>query len=213
MRTDVPDQTAEFEFDGFGQKATVEELESGDLLIRGVAANLSVDDQDEAFEQGALEDGVKGLVGAPLLYHHRSGHALGQVLEAELEHAGEQINLNVAARVDKPAAGSWAEDVVNKIRKGTIRGLSVAGKFRRHLTPAGWRIYGARLRELSATPYAISPETSIVSVAAKAFEEQEEEIEDELTFGPDDAKAWDEIESALDEVAEDVTKLKTHYAV
>lgn len=211
------EQSADFIFDLEldGQKAQVEELADGALLIQGVAANLTVDDEEEAFEPGVLEDGVKALKGASILYHHRSGHALGQVLDTELARDGDKMELHVKGRIDKPQGG-WADDVVHKIKTGSIHGLSVGGKFFKRLTENGWRIYKARLRELSVTPYSISPETNFSVVAGKAFAEVEENEEappasgDELT--PEDTKALAEIDAALDEMSAGTDSLRARWA-
>lgn len=200
-----------FDLDLDGQKAAVEELDDGSLLIEGIAANLTMDDEEEAFEPGVLEEGVKALKGASILYHHRSGHALGQVLETALNRNGEKMELQVKGRIDAPKGG-WADDVVHKIKTGSIHGLSVGGKFFKRLTENGWRIYKARLRELSVTPYAISPETNFSVVAGKAFAEAGDDLEDtgdELT--PEDTKALDEIDASLAEMDAGVQSLSGHW--
>lgn len=152
------------------QKAAVRE-EDGDLIIEGYAADWLMDRQEEAFEPGAFEEGLKSFIerNPILVYHHQYDKALGQVIEADNRPDG----LWVKARVDAPADGSWAQDVYNKIKRGTIRGFSVGGIFHRREGPDGKaRIHKADFAELSVTPFPVNPRT-LFAVAGKAFEEDE----------------------------------------
>lgn len=160
---DQADFQLDFSLDG---KAEVHE-QDGDLIIEGYAANWLMDRQDEAFEPGAFEHGLKSYIQTNpiLVYHHQYDKALGQVLEADVRADG----LWVKARVDKPTPGSWAEDVYAKIKRGTIRAFSVGGRFHRRTGADGRpRIYKTDFAELSVTPLAINPST-LFSVAGKAF--------------------------------------------
>lgn len=142
--------------------------EDGDLFIQGYASDFGLDRQGEAFEPGAFEQGLKAFMETNpiLLYHHKYDQALGQVVDSRLDGKG----LWVKARVDKPAPGSWAEDVFNKIKKGTIRAFSVGGIFRRRMTEAGPRIFDCDLGEISVTPFPVNPRTTFAVAAGKAFE-------------------------------------------
>lgn len=150
-------------------KSQVTETADGDVIIEGMASDWGVDDQDELFEQGAFKKGIDNFLSTnpALLYHHDGGKALGQVLELRETSKG----LHMKARIDAPAPGSWAEDIVNKVKRGTIRGLSVRGKFRRRIGADGIpRIHEAGLREISVTPLPVNPRT-MFAVAAKAFDD------------------------------------------
>ncbi len=162
-------QQAEFQFDVvLGQKAVVQEQSNGDLIIEGYASDYEADRQDEFFEAGAVNDGLKAYLESNpiLLYHHQSGNALGQVLEAKIDNVGAWVK----ARIDKPAAGTWAQDVYQKVKRGTIRGFSIGGRFfRRHDQKSGLtKIYKADIHEISVTPYPVNPRT-LFGVATKAF--------------------------------------------
>jgi HK97 family phage prohead protease len=160
-------ETAPFTLDlGLDSKAV--EVDGGDIFIEGWASDFEVDRQNEAFEPGAFEKSIQQfLSGNPaLLYHHDYSKALGIVEALELKPEG----LWMRARVDEPAPGSWAEDVVRKIKKGTIKGLSVGGIFKRRMGADGRpRIFDADLAEISVTPLPVNPRT-LMGVAQKAFE-------------------------------------------
>lgn len=168
-------ESAEFHFDAvLGQKAVVQEAANGDLYIEGYASDYEADRQDEFFEPGAVNDGLKSYIETNpiLLYHHKFSQALGQVVEARVDDVGVWVK----ARIDKPARGSWAEDVFQKVKRGTIRGFSIGGRFfRRPDQKSGMtRIYKADIHEISVTPYPINPRT-LFAVAQKAFEDAEDE--------------------------------------
>lgn len=166
-------QVAEFQLDFLlDQKAAstvITEDENGDLYIEGYAADFEVDRQDEAFEPGAFAAGLKSFMDTNpiMLYHHQYDKALGQYVDARLDQKG----LWVKGRVDKPAPGSWAEDVVQKIKTGTIRGFSVGGIFKRRVNAETGRpsIFHCDLAEISVTPFPVNPRT-MFAVAGKAFE-------------------------------------------
>jgi HK97 family phage prohead protease len=163
-------QQANFSYDfALDSKAVQADVdENGDLWISGYASDFGVDRQDEAFEPGAFERGLKAFLARNpiMLYHHQYDKALGQFVDARVDENG----LWVKGRVDAPAPGSWAEDVFNKIRKGTIKSFSVGGLFRRRMTPQGPRIYDCDLGEISVTPFPVNPRTTFAVVASKAFE-------------------------------------------
>jgi HK97 family phage prohead protease len=170
--TTQPDgtQQAEFRYDFFlDQKAyEVTEDENGDIWVEGYASDWGVDRQEEAFEPGAFERGLKSFlsVNPIMLYHHQYDKALGVFTDAKVDEHG----LWVRGRVDRPAAGSWAEDIFNKIKRGTIKAFSVGGIFKRRMTKSGPRIYDVDLGEISVTPFPVNPRTTFAVVAGKAFE-------------------------------------------
>jgi HK97 family phage prohead protease len=164
-------QSAEFNMDFLLDQKAVDltEDENGDLYISGYASDFEVDRQDEAFEPGCFERGLKTFMetNPVMLYHHKYDHALGQFVDARIDAKG----LWVKGRVDRPAPGSWAEDVFNKIKRGTIKAFSVGGIFRRRMTSNGPRIYDVDLGEISVTPFPVNPRTTFAVVAGKAFSE------------------------------------------
>ncbi len=178
-------QAAQFAIDS-AVDLKAHEAESGDLIIEGIAADYGMDDQDEAFEPGAVASAAKEFMASgntPLLFHHHFDKQLGKVLELEPRPEG----LYMKARIDKPAAGSWAEDVYNKVRKDSMKGLSVAGRFFRRLTPEGTRIHRAGFREISVTPLQVNQRTLIGAVAQKAFSDDNVEVmEDPAADAPPD---------------------------
>src|SRR5687767_2264132 len=116
-------------------KAVVTDADEGDVYIEGWASDIGMDRANEAFEPGAFDGTIERFLSTNpiLLYHHDGSKALGQVEELEAKPNG----LWMKARIDKPTKGSWAEDIVNKVKKGTIRALSVRGDFKRRLGPDG----------------------------------------------------------------------------
>lgn len=156
------EQVAPFVLD---TKASVTEQDD-ELVIEGYASDFDEDRQDEAFEPGAFDRAIKSFMENPvLLYHHDFAKALGRVLDLKRDGKG----LFMKAVLDKPAPGSWAEDIYNKVRSGSIKGLSVGGRFHRKNTEAGPRIHRADLMEISVTPMPVNPRT-LFAVAGKAFE-------------------------------------------
>ena len=158
------EQSATFRVD---TKAVIRE-EGGDLFIEGFASDFDEDRDGEAFEPGAFDAGVKTFLESNpvLLYHHDFGKALGQVESLEKREGG----LWMRARIDKPEGG-WASDVYEKVKRGTIRGLSVGGKFYRRMTEKGPRIFNVDLIEISVTPTPANPRT-LFAVAGKSFSDQ-----------------------------------------
>lgn len=165
MRTEAP-FTLDFTLDTKAAPA-----DDGATYIEGYASDFGIDRQDEAFEKGAFEAGMKSFMESNpvLLYHHKADEALGQVVEFEHRPKG----LWVKARVDEAEPGTRLADVVRKIKTGTIRGFSVGGHFHRKATPRGVRIHTADIAELSVTPFPVNQRT-LFAVAQKAFDDGEQ---------------------------------------
>jgi HK97 family phage prohead protease len=132
--------------------ATVRELDDGDLLIEGWAANFEgLDRQHENFEDGAFQRGIKSFLNGTgaLCYHHKNDMGIGRVLDLkEVEGKG----LYMKARVSKQEPSSPLYYIYNAVKKGDYRGLSVGGYFKRRHTPKGPRIADVDFTEISVTP-------------------------------------------------------------
>jgi HK97 family phage prohead protease len=149
-------------------KPNIEELEDGTLIIEGYASDFGLDRENEAFEPGAFERGIKSFIetNAPLCYHHKRDVQLGEVTEARTDDHG----LKIKARIDPTEPGTEMRNIWNRIKSGATKGLSVGGFFRRKLTPNGWRIHDVDLTEISVTPVPVNPRTTFAVVAGKAFD-------------------------------------------
>ena len=146
----------------------------GDLWIEGFAADVALDDQDEYFDAKALEDAARDFMASgntPLLYHHKPDMQMGEITVLEPRHRPDgRLGLWMKARVDKPAPSHpILADAYQKVARGTMKGLSVAGRFFGEQTPDGWRIGSAKFREVSVTPLPVNSGT-LAAVAQKAFE-------------------------------------------
>ena len=154
----------------------VTELEDGDLLIEGYAADWLPDHVGDTIEPGAFAKSIKTfLTGNPaLLYHHNSSMQLGKVVELEERSDG----LWMKALVAKPEPNTEAADIFGKIKRGIIKGLSVRGKASETRTPAGPRVTEVDLLEISLTPLPVNPRT-LATVVSKAFPAEERELTDD----------------------------------
>lgn len=101
-----------------------------------------------------------------LCFHHKYDMALGVVEEATIDARG----LFIRARLDAPEPGTVFADIYRKVKSGTIKGLSVGGRFKRKPTPSGPRIYSAELVEISVTPLPMEA-NSLFAVTGKAATE------------------------------------------
>ena len=156
-----------------GKAVAATELESGDLLVEGWVVRFDgVDRQGENFAPGALQRGIKGLLSgaAALCFHHDHSKAIGTVLGLE-EVAGKGVYLR--ARVDRQEPGSPLRYIYEGVRKGSYKGLSVGGFFRRGLREGGTKIVDCDLVEVSITPTPVHPRTGLVTVEAKALTQRE----------------------------------------
>lgn len=200
MKLDAP-FTLDFTLD---QKAVTEE-DDGSVYVQGYASDFGMDRQDEAFEPGAFDAGLKSFMQNPVvLYHHKFDTALGQVVELD----NRQDGLWVKAKLDAPEPGTEKADIIRKVKSGTIRGFSVGGKFYRRKGHDGKaRIHKADIMELSITPLPINSRM-LMEVVGKAFEDDflAEAPEDELSES--DAKAilakLEDISAVFDEALDQI---------
>jgi len=157
------------------RKAETGETDDGSVWIQGYASDFGLDRQDEAFEPDAFKKGMSEFMKNPVvLYHHKMDQALGQV--TEFDHRPE--GLWIKARLDQAEPGTPTADIIRKVQSGTIRGMSVGGRFHRRKGPDGKpRIYRAEIAELSLTPMPVNPRT-LLAVAGKAFEDDRLESDD-----------------------------------
>lgn len=178
---DGADDTFAFRYDFLVEGKAVEdapaeivtELENGDLIIEGYAAVFDgLDRQNENFAEGAFERGIKSFLNgtASLNYHHKHDTNIGSVLDLREE---EGKGLKMKARVDFQEKTSPIRWIYDGIRKGSIKGLSVGGFFKRKLTELGYRISDCDFTEISVTPVPVHPGTSFAVVAGKALENEE----------------------------------------
>lgn len=154
---------------GEGKALDTRILESGDLLIEGWAADFrGIDRQGENFIDGAFKRGIKSfLTGqSALCFHHKNDLGIGKVLDLQ-EVAGK--GLWMRARVDFQEPGSPLRHIYSAVKKGSYRGLSVGGFFKRKLMDGGYRIADVDLTEVSVTPVAVHPRTAVTSVSTKAM--------------------------------------------
>ena len=168
--------------------------DDGSVYIEGYASDFGLDRQDEAFEPNAFKKGMANFMKNPVvLYHHKMDEALGQVTEFDNRPEG----LWVKARLDEAEPGTKAADIIRKVLSGTIRGMSVGGRFHRRIGSDGKpRIHTADIRELSLTPMPVNPRT-LLAVAGKAFDDDELEADDP---GAVDLKGLHDRLTALSEV-------------
>lgn len=149
----------------------VEELDDGDLLIEGWAAEFDgVDRQGENFMDGAFQRGIKSFLNgaAALCFNHKHEKVLGKVLDLEeVEGKGLKMRARVDGAIkDHPELGT----IYNQIKKGTLSALSVGGFFKRQLTPAGTRISDMDFTEISVTGVPVHSRPAFSVVAGKALE-------------------------------------------
>jgi HK97 family phage prohead protease len=186
-------ESASFTWEVSADTKAVEDFDH--FYIEGYASDFGIDRDEEAFEPGAFSKAIDKFLGSNpvLLFHHQYDKALGQVEDLRYDEKG----LFMRARIDEPASGSWSEDVVAKVKKGTIKGLSVGGRFKRR----GDKIYEADLNEISVTPLPVNPNT-LFAVAEKAFTEDATSGGEQLSLMADRLselrEKFDRIDNLLD---------------
>jgi HK97 family phage prohead protease len=152
-----------------GTKApTVVEQENGDLIIEGWAASFEgLDRQGENFVPGAFERGIKAFLEgqSALCFHHKADMGIGSVLSLDEKPEG----LWMRARVDHQPESSPLRYIYNAVKKGSYKGLSVGGFFKRALVEGRRMIADLDMTEISITPVAQHPKTKFAVVAGKAL--------------------------------------------
>lgn len=168
------DAKAPFEFEITLPTEKSVTTDSGDVIIEGYAADFEVDRQGEAFLPGAFDAALEKATRAeiPLLFEHDNKRQLGVIEELRVD---PERGLWTRARIAKASAGSWAEDVVGKIKRGMMKGLSVRGLSKIKMTSEGPRIGTIDLAEISVTPVPVQP-GALFAVAQKSFEAAAEEL-------------------------------------
>ena len=163
FKTEAPFQ-ADFVLD---RKAVHEEDDH--LIVEGYAADFGEDREDEAFEPGAFDEGMKAFMQSNpiVVYHHKYDQPLGTVMEWEKKSQGPWVKV----RVERPEPQTPLADVYNKIKSGIVKGFSIGGRFHRRQDAEGrTRIHRCDVAELSITPLPVNPRT-LFAVAGKAFGE------------------------------------------
>lgn len=148
--------------------ATVVEEENGDLIIEGWAASFEgLDRQGENFIPKAFERGIKSFLGgqSALCFHHKYDMGIGTVLDLQRKDEG----LWMKARVDYQPEQSPLRHIYNAIKKGSYKGLSIGGFFKRAMVEGKRMIADMDFTEISVTPVAIHPKTKFAVVAGKAL--------------------------------------------
>ncbi|CAB4183023.1 Prohead protease [uncultured Caudovirales phage] len=170
----------EFKIDG---KAVVSETD-GDLFIEGYASDFDIDRDGEYIAPGALQKALDAYMENPVLcYHHKMSEAMGQVVEARVDGKG----LWIKARVDQPEPGTEAANRFRQVAKGTLRGFSIGGFFKKAVERGRTMIREIDLVEISLTPTPVNPRT-LGTVVGKALdddmgEEQETPLVEALETG------------------------------
>ncbi len=195
-----------FAFTAGGKALTedsVEVAENGDLIIKGYAAVWEGDDrQGENFAPGAFKRAAKAFLeaGGPLCFHHRQDHVLGQVTKLEEDQKGLAFEARVDGETAKhPVLGT----IYGQIKKGTLKGVSVGGFFKRAIIAGKQKIADMDFAEISVTGVPMHTGPSFAVVAGKA-------LSDTVELGRGDAKSDDvraEIMQAEDVIREAIEKL------
>jgi len=173
----------EFVVDG---KAVVSS-EDGDLYIEGYASDFDIDRDGEYIAPDALQKALDSYMRNPVLcYHHKMSDAMGQVVEASVDGKG----LWIKARVDAPEPGTEAANRFRQVAKGTLRGFSIGGFFKKAVNKGRTMINEIDLVEISLTPTPVNPRT-LGSVVGKA-------LNSEVKL---DTSALDTFERALDQLS------------
>lgn len=176
-----------------GYQPTVSEDENGDLIIEGWAASFDgLDRTGENFVDGAFDRGVKAFLEgqSALCFHHQNDKGIGSVLDlTPVEGKG----LWMKARVDFQPESSPLRYIYNAIKKGSYKGLSVGGFFKRAMVKGRQMIADMDFTEISVTPVAMHPKTKFAVVAGKAL--------DDFTPEPpasEEGKSLDDLAAAAD---------------
>lgn len=151
-----------------GKALPVEETERGDLILNGYAVVWGGEDRvGDAFAPGALDASIREFLDsqAALLFHHDRKAILGRVLELVPDDYGVKFR----ARVD----ASTAEDpalrrIYDGVRRQTINGVSIGGRFTRDYSSGKPVIVRADLTEVSLTAQPMDARPRVLEVEQKA---------------------------------------------
>ena len=159
---------APFRWDFELERKSIQETPSGDVIVSGYASTWDEDRMLEAFEPGAFSAGWQRFLSTnpQVLWMHDYETPLGVVEDGRIDSKG----LWVRCRLDAPAPGSRAEDILRRVVRGSIKAFSVGGRWLRHMTPKGMRIHTADVMEVSIASVPVNPYSLITSVAQKSFE-------------------------------------------
>ena len=147
--------------------------EGDDLYIEGYASDFDVDRDNEYIAPGALQKALDAYMQNPVLcYHHKMSDAMGQVVEARVDSKG----LWIKARVDQPEPGTEAANRFRQVAKGTLRGFSIGGFFKKAVERGRTIINEIDLVEISLTPTPVNPRT-LGTVVGKALGDDTAEAE------------------------------------
>jgi len=142
--------------------------EDGDLFIAGYASDFDIDRDGEYIAPGALQKALDAYMENPVLcYHHKMSEAMGQVVEARVDGKG----LWIKARVDQPEPGTEAANRFRQVAKGTLRGFSIGGFFKKAVERGRTMIREIDLVEISLTPTPVNPRT-LGTVVGKALHDE-----------------------------------------
>jgi len=180
-----------------GKALRTVETEAGDLIVHGYAAVWQgLDRQNENFLRGAFQRGIKSFLEgqAALCFHHQFDKGIGTVIDLREDAKG----LFLRARVDYQPESSPLRYIWNGVKRGTYKGLSVGGFFKRKLTEKGWHIADVDLTEVSVTPVPVHPGTSLAVVAGKAMGATPLDGSDSLTRARRDAALAESAARQLD---------------
>lgn len=213
--TDDPDLigfTYDFAVKAVDDTDLVELTEDGDLLIEGYAAEFKgIDREGENFAPGAFERAIESFLAgnAPLCYHHKPSKILGKVLDLKEDERGLYMKARVDGAIEShPEYGTYYK----QIKKGTLKGLSVGGFFKRALTGEGKKIVDMDFTEISTTGVPVHSQPAFAVVAGKALDEFEDDDEKTPVTPelPDGQTTLDltPLGKALDEFAATLDKLE-----
>lgn len=159
----------------------------GDIYIEGYASDFDIDRDGEYIVPGALQKALDSYMQNPVLcYHHKMSEAMGQVVEAKVDGKG----LWIKARVDQPEPGTEAANRFRQVAKGTLRGFSIGGFFKKAVERGRTMIREIDLVEISLTPTPVNPRT-LGTVVGKAL------MDDDAAEGENESNLIECLETAL----------------
>lgn len=187
----LEDRLKDYSFSVTGKALTDDAVsvdDNGDLLIEGYAAVWEGDDREgENFAPGAFTRASKAFLeaGGPLCYHHKRDHLLGQVLDLSEDDRGLKFKARVDSEIQQdPKLAA----LYHQIKKGSMRGVSVGGFFKRAILAGKQKIADMDFTEISVTPVPMHTGPSFAVVAGKALMD---DVKDTLPTVPDDLEGED----------------------